>query len=286
MARGNAKMAIYYDDADRRQFLATLETVVERFRIECHAYCLMPNHYHLVLRTLEPNLSAGMQYLNSVYAQWWNKRHTRVGHVLQGRFKAQVVQRDGYFLEACRYVVLNPVRAGLVARVEDWPWSSYSATAGLRPQPPWLTTALILGTRPGPAWQRAYRVFIAAGASESEVTRAMRTDIAVIGDTVFAAAHREAAERAHPTEVSRRNRAIGRPTLQQLFADVPDRATRNHRIREARDRFLYRVSEIARHVSLHYASVSRIAARHCTGPGDLRRFGQPPAHGRLRRGRG
>ena len=258
-------MAIYHDDVDRRRFLATLETVVERYRMECHAYCLMPNHYHLVLRTLEPNLSAGIQYLNSVYAQWWNKRHTRVGHVLQGRFKAQLVQRDGYFLEVCRYVVLNPVRAGLVARVEDWRWSSYSATAGLRSQPPWLTTALILGTRPARPWHRMYRVFIAAGVSESEVARTIRTDIAVIGGTKFAAAYREAAERAHPTEVSRRNRAIGRPTLAQLFADVPDQATRNSRIREARERFHYRVSEIARHVSLHYASVSRIAAARCTG---------------------
>src|SRR5262245_63741018 len=174
VARGNAKMAIYYDDVDRRRFLKTLETVADRYRIECHAYCLMPNHYHLVLRTLKPNLSAAMQYLNSVYAQWWNQRHMRVGHVLQGRFKAQLVQRDGHFLEACRYVVLNPVRAGLVARIEDWTWSSYRATAGIGSPPRWLTTALILGPRPDPAWHRAYRVFVASGVSQNEVARAIR----------------------------------------------------------------------------------------------------------------
>src|SRR5262245_34754461 len=137
VARGNDRMAIYHDDVDRWRFLANLETVADQYRVECHAYCLMSNHYHLVLRTLEANLSSAIQYLNGVYAQWWNRRHGRVGHVLQGRFKAQLVQREGYFLEACRYVVLNPVRAGLVNDVEDWPWSSYHYTAGFAPRPRW-----------------------------------------------------------------------------------------------------------------------------------------------------
>ena len=128
-------MAIFCDDIDRRRFLTILETVAEQYRIECHAYCLMSNHYHLVIRTLEPNLSAAIQYLNGVYAQWWNKRHASGGARLAGRFKAQLIQRDGYFLEACRYVVLNAVRAGLVENVEDWTWSSYAATAGLAPCP-------------------------------------------------------------------------------------------------------------------------------------------------------
>jgi REP element-mobilizing transposase RayT len=258
VARGNAKMTIYDDDVDRRRFLTILETVVERYRIECHAYCLMSNHYHAVIRTLEPNLSSAMQYLNSVYAQWWNRRHGRVGHVLQGRFKAQLIQREGYLLEACRYVVLNPVRAGLVKKVEDWAWSSYAATAGLSARRKLLTTSLILGTRSAKAC-RAYQAFIAAGVSESEVTRALRSDVPIVGSESFAAAHRDVIEQAHPTEVVRRDRTIGRPTLEALFTEVRDKPTRDLRIREARDRFSYRVSEIAKHVSLHYASVSRIA---------------------------
>jgi putative transposase len=258
MARGNAKRAIYDDDVDRRQFLTMLEKVVEQHRIECHAYCLMSTHYHLVLRTLEPNLSVAMQWLNSGYAQWWNRRHNRVGHVLQGRFKAQLIQRDGYFLEACRYVVLNPVRAGLVTHVEDWPWSSYAATAGLAPQPQWLTTRLILGGRPATAW-RAYRAFIASVA-ESEVTAAMRSRIPIIGSEDFAAAYRDVIDQAHPTEVTRRDRSIGRPTLADLFAGVRSKRERNLRIHEARTRFCYRLSEIAAHVCLHYGSVSRIVS--------------------------
>lgn len=260
-------MPIYHDDVDRVRFLAILETVLERYLVECHSYCLMSNHYHLVLRTLKANLSSGIQYLNGVYAQWWNRRHARVGHVLQGRFKAQLIQREGYFLEACRYVVLNPVRAGLVTQVEDWKWSSYSFTAGLAPKSKWLTTALILVGRSAAA-RREYREFIAAGISENEVTRVLRSDVAIVGSEAFAAAHRDLIEEAHPTEVLRRDRTIGRPTLADLFADAPDKPTRDLRIREARHRFCYRVSEIARHVSLHYASVSRIATSR-TVPRDL-----------------
>ena len=202
MARGNAKMTIYCDDVDRERFLTVLETVVEQHRIECHSYCLMSNHYHLVIRTPEPNLSAAIHYLNGVYAQWWNKRHKRVGHVLAERFKAQLIQRDGYFLEACRYVVLNAVRAGLVKNVEDWTWSSYAATAGLAPRPQWLTTRLILGPRPA-TMRQEYRAFIAAGIPESDAAAAIRSPLPIVGSKEFAAAHRDLIEQADPTEVTR-----------------------------------------------------------------------------------
>ena len=266
MARGNAKMAIYCDDVDRHRFLTVLKTVVEQYRIECHAYSLMSNHYHLVIRTPEPNLSAAIQYLNGVYAQWWNKRHKRVGHVLAGRFKAQLIQRDGYFLEACRYVVLNAVRAGLVENVEDWAWSSYAATAGLAARPHWLTTRLILGPRPATT-RRDYCAFIAAGVRESEVTAAIRSSVPIVGSDGFAAAHRGLIEQADPTEVTRRDRSIGRPTLADLFEGVRDKRDRNLRIREASGRFCYRLSEIAAHVRLHYGSVSRIVSAAGTPPG-------------------
>jgi putative transposase len=98
----------------------------------------MPNHYHATIRPLQPNLSAALQQLNGRYAQYWNRRHRRVGHVFQGPFKAQIVQDDGYALTLSRYIVLNPVRARLVERPEDWRWSSYAATIGLRPMPSFL----------------------------------------------------------------------------------------------------------------------------------------------------
>jgi putative transposase len=281
MARGNAKMAIYCDDVDRHHFLTVLEAVVELYPIECHAYCLMSNHYHLVVRTPEPNLSTAIQYLNGVYAQWWNKRHARVGHVLAGRFKAQLIQRDGYFLEACRYVVLNAVRAGLVENVEDWTWSSYAATAGLVPCPQLLTTRLILGSRSA-ATRRDYRAFIAAGTRDSEVAAAIRSPVLIVGSDEFAAAHRDLIEQADPTEVTRRDRSIGRPTLADLFTGARDKQERNLRIREARGRFGYRLSEIAAHVCLHYGSVSRIVSAadmpSCAGQPSDRQDRKQKAH--------
>jgi len=251
-------MAIYCDDVDRRDFLSILEVALRQRRLECHAYCLMSNHYHLVLRTLEPNLSSAMQYVNSVFSQRWNRRRDRVGHVLQGRFKAQLIEMQDYFLEACRYVVLNPVRAGLVRNAEDFAWSSYAATAGLVPCPSLLTRSLLLGTASTAAC-RDYRAFIAAGVEESEASEAFRSDAPLVGSKAFAAAHWEIIAQAHSTEALRRHRTIGRPTLEEVFAEVRDRPARNLRIRDARHRFHYRVSEIARHLSLHYGTVSRIA---------------------------
>jgi hypothetical protein len=148
-----------------------------------------------------------------------------------------------------------------------------------------LTTGLILGTPSAPAW-RDYRAFIAAGVPEPEVTAAIRSDVPLVGSDAFAAAHRDVIEQAHRTEVLRRDRTIGRPTLDELFAEVRDKPTRNLRIREARDRFHYRVSEIAKHVSLHYASVSRIAIAGNAAPGGRpsdRIVGHATAHGILPR---
>jgi putative transposase len=102
-SRGNAQAAIYDDDADRQAFLDLITHVVQRYRWLCHAYCLMDNHYHLVIETPEGNLSQGARQLNGIYTQRYNRRHRRVGHLFQGRYKAILVERDCYLLELCRY---------------------------------------------------------------------------------------------------------------------------------------------------------------------------------------
>ena len=110
----------------------------------CHAWCQMGNHYHRLIETPKANLSQGMRQLNGVYTQRLNRAHGRVGHVFQGRYKAILVERDSYLLELARYVVLNPLRAGMVKRLETWPWSSYLATCSQAGAPEWLQTDWIL----------------------------------------------------------------------------------------------------------------------------------------------
>ena len=130
-SRGNARQAIFLDDEDRERFLERLGKVVDRFGWLCHAYCLMTNHYHLLLETPAANLSRGMQLLNGTFTQAFNRRHGRVGHVLQGRFKGILVEKESHLLELARYVVLNPVRAGVVRHPREYGWSSYSSGSDL-----------------------------------------------------------------------------------------------------------------------------------------------------------
>ena len=138
-SRGNDRKEIFGDDLDRKAFLEILYRDCARYHWLCHAYCLMDNHYHLLIETPEGNLSLGMRQLNGVYTQWFNRVHGRVGHVFQGRFKGIVVQKDSHLIEAARYIVLNPIRAKLVKNPNQWIWSSYSATTGQRRSHPCLT---------------------------------------------------------------------------------------------------------------------------------------------------
>jgi putative transposase len=162
--RGNERRTIFRDDDDRSLFLVVLSKAVKLFAWRLHAYVLMGNHYHLLLETPETNLSRGMHRINAIYAQTFNRRHDRVGHLLQGRFKAILVEKERHLLELVRYVVLNPVRAGLVRDAGDWPWSNYLATAGLRRVPAWLETEWTISQFGGGAGARyAYREFVGAG---------------------------------------------------------------------------------------------------------------------------
>ena len=143
-SRGNNKETMFRDATDWTEFLRLLAKVATRHCWEGWAYCLMGNHFHLVVQLPHLGLSEGMQLLNSGYAVRTNSRNKRTGHLVRNRFYSQQVESEAHLLELCRYVVLNPVRAGLCRSPADWPWSSYRATAGLDPEHPFLSTNGIL----------------------------------------------------------------------------------------------------------------------------------------------
>jgi putative transposase len=183
--RGVEKRQIFLDARDGRTFLRFLADAIPRFRWRLHAYVLMSNHYHLLVETVEPTLSSGMQRLGGDYADFFNWRHERTGHLFQGRFKAHLIDTDPYLLEVARYIVLNPVRARLVGSPEEWRWSSYNATAGLEPAPPWLTTAMILSRFGSLKPPEYYREFVAAGIGSSESPWKGLVDQTFLGSAAF-----------------------------------------------------------------------------------------------------
>ena len=185
-ARGNAQENIYFIDDDRKQFLTLLQNTVRRYDWYCHAYCLMDNHYHLMIETSMPTLSKGMKYLNGTYTQYINRQHQRVGHVFQGRFKAILVQKDSYLLELVRYIVLNPVRAQMVRNAKEWRWSSYRATAGYDESAACLTAEWVLAgfADTKNLAQQRYRDFIRAGKGQSSPWQQLKNQI-YLGDDNF-----------------------------------------------------------------------------------------------------
>jgi len=260
--RGNAGAEIYIEDSDRERFLVIFGNTVKRFRWICHAYCLMGNHYHLLIETPEPNLSRGMQYLNGVYTQWFNRQHGRYGHLFQGRFKSIVVEKEGYLLELARYIVLNPSRCGFVRSARDWRWSSYRATAGQIDAPEFLNTDWLLAqfgdTRE--AATSAYRAFVKQGRG-IDVWEDAVSGVLMGSDAFIQTMRPLLTDVLENTEYKRDERLAARPTLHDLFHDVADKPTRNERIYEAVRLHGYRLKAVGEHLGLSYSTISVIAKR-------------------------
>ena len=258
MSRGNERRDIFLDDADRRHFLDILGSVAERLNVLCHTYCLMGNHYHLLLETPDGNISLAIRQLNGVYAQSFNRRHGRVGHLFQGRFTSKLVEKETYLLGVSRYIVLNPVRSDLVPRPSDWKWSSYRAHAGWIEPPPFLNVDWLLthfDTIDRQRAQKAYRRFVLDCTTDSNPGL---DGGPILGSDDFVARFRNTLAGAAPLkEIPRLQRFVARPTLQQIFKQCADRRTRNARIREAHIDHGYTMTEIAKHLGLHLMTISR-----------------------------
>jgi REP element-mobilizing transposase RayT len=258
MSRGNRRAAIFEDDLDRLTFLSLVGQTVTRYELTVDSLCLMRNHYHFICETPRGNISDAMQFLNGGYAQFSNRRHRRTGHVFEGRFRSLVIEREGYLRRAIRYSDLNPVRAGLVSDVAAWQWSTYRATAGLRPAPRWLSLdwlELAFDATTRSEAQRRYRAYVNQALAKTHVDG---TGIA-LGSPEF---RRSLAAMSAP----RTNRALTlrvrmetRPALADLFAHaLAERRRRDETMRLAHESHGYYLSEIARHLGLDRSCVSKV----------------------------
>lgn len=255
-SRGNAQGDIYLSDTDRVAWLDTLGDVCRRFNWVCHAYCLMGNHYHILIETPDANLSKGMRQLNGVYTQWFNRAHQRVGHVFQGRFKGILVDRDTYLMELARYVVLNPVRAKMVKRVDQWPWSSYRATCSKTEKPEWLHVDFILSqlsTRHASAVVK-YAEFVQQGKALSGVWDKLQGQV-YLGPDRFV--------KKMQTLVDKKPKLDEAPKAQRraLKRDLAQFANAHERDKAIALAYLsgqHTMAAIATHFGVHYTTVSRL----------------------------
>ncbi len=220
----------------------------------------MDNHYHLLIETPDGNLSKGMRQLNGVYTQKYNWLHHKTGHVFQGRYKAILVEKDSYLLELCRYVVFNPVRAGLTEKPAEWLWSSYRFTAGMKNPPDYLATDWILGlfNQKKPEAQKLYRKFVRAGIGLKSPWGELQGQI-LLGEEAFIDSHRGLLhDRQRAKEISRPQRSLNRPKLTKLFIKARNKAQRNKQIDRAHIQHGYTLKAIADHLGIHYTTVSKI----------------------------
>ncbi|MDD4915906.1 MAG: transposase [Methylococcales bacterium] len=256
-SRGNRQEAIYFEDADCLAWLALLGNVCRRFNWICHAYCQMTNHYHLVLETPEANLSRGMRQLNGVYTQYVNRTYSRVGHVFQGRYKAILVEKDSYLLALARYVVLNPVRAGMVSHPADWPWSSFPGMIDQEKAPAWLQTDWLLAQfgRDRQAAMRSYVDFVLAGQGLPGIWEGLRRQIYLGNDAFIESMQKQIMIDKQLIEIPRVQHHPPAKLLDYYATKYPQR---NEAMTMAFKTGDYSLKAIADHFDVHYSTVSRV----------------------------
>lgn len=267
-SRGDRREPIYRDEDDRRVQLDVISQAMDRFNAQVLAYCQMGNHYHLVLHTRQANLSRLMRHVNGVYTQAFNQRHTLSGHLFQGRFKAILVDRDGYLLTLCRYVERNPVAAGLVQSADEWPWSSYRAHVCAVATPPWLDSDGLHGYLLGRSVERhedrknaalRYAALVANGdVGDVSIWQTGLRQQVFLGDDAFVARMQALATPAQRgtldvPKAQRRSPA----TLQECLKRTSDRASA---LRMAYRDHGSTMTALAREVGLSVSRVSRLIA--------------------------
>ena len=266
-SRGDRREIIYDDDEDRVTFLAILGNVITDYNWLCHSYCLMDNHYHLVIETLEGNLSKGMRQLNGVYTQANNRRHNRSGHLFQGRYKSILVDKEHYLLQLARYVVLNPVRAkGMVRHIDDWQWSSYLAFIGKAKEDKWLMTDWVL-SQFGRCKQQArenFQRFVLEGVELNvEIWSGLKAQIYLGEEDFVSTMQRKIATKENDWSIPKKQK---RPVAKALLEIEKKHQDRDSAIIAAYSTGAYSQREIAEHYRLHPSMVGVIVRKSRNSP--------------------
>lgn len=260
-SRGDRREDIYLDDEDREAWLGVLATTCERFNWVVHAYCQMSNHYHLLVETVDGNLSRGMRQLNGIYTTKFNRRHKMVGHLFQGRYKSILVQKGEHLLELSRYVVLNPLRAGMVEQLDQWYWSSYPAMVGLSAVPDWLDQDWLLnqfGANRSEAIA-GYLQFIAQGRGVSSPLEQVKNQL-FLGDECFVAENSSKIDQSENLrELSMAHKRTLTKSLDEYQAEEPHR---NQAMAKAYLSGGYTMKEVGDHFGVHYMTVSRAVRKY------------------------
>ena len=262
MSRGNGGEDIFVEDGDRQVFLDLLAELFTRHDVICYAYCLMDNHYHLLVETPKANLSQIMRRLNGRYTRFFNKTRRRMGHIFQGRYKAIIVQKDSYLLELSRYIILNPVRAGMADIPENYSWSSYCATIGQCACPDWLAADNLLSSFGNQRKEaiRLYKGYVSQGFDQPFSGKISQQ--AYLGDKSFICeVQKHMSQKQNDSiHITKRSKKSPKKPIGEIVSRAVDRKEAMNEIYKTGH---YTMFEIAAYFNVHYSTVSRAIHSFC-----------------------
>ena len=253
--RGVGRMTIFHNDKDWQKFLSFQERVVKQFNWICHAYCLMGNHYHILIETPDPNLARGMKILNQLYSQFYNWKYQRTGTVFQDRYKAWLVDKEEKFLDNSRYIVNNPVEANMVQHPSEWLYSSFRATRGIEKAPKYLETDFLLRhfSSSRKKAQNMYEEFVLAGIGMESPLKEAKNQIFIGSDSFIRETMLRIDSKDKLRNLPRKQRMAGRPALNEIFnaKAIRSKKERNNTIQAAYEVHQYHLKEIGEHLNLN-----------------------------------
>jgi len=263
MSRGNERKDIFKDKKDYQNFIEIFSDVIDQYNWQCYAYCLMPNHYHLLIKTIDPNLSMGMRQLNGRYTQKFNIKNKRFGHLFQGRYKSILVEEDIYRHQLIRYITFNPIRAKLVNNLKDWQWNSYLEVMGMKKLTGCVSAKYVLNlfNQNNDQSIENYHKYIYANEENEASIKEIKGGI-ILGSIKFIEEIKNHLKvQNKDIELPVRERMAYRPLLSDLFKDVTNKQERNTLMCKAHKEYNYSLSEIAKITNLHYTTISRVINR-------------------------